>query len=225
MKCAISAGNIVAPLRQGRHAHRHHIQAVIKVLAEASAVGLGAQVARGRADHPRIHLHARRAAHAREGLVDQDAQDFALGLQRHVRHFVQIKRAVMRQLEQADLARPSPCSSPNNSASMRVGRHGGAVDGDKGVAGAARMAHGSGARPLPCPNPAGRKSGRGCWSGRSCRSGRAAGRWPRTHPPVSPSSPALSFSSCTSRFSRAASSARSTTCSRRSALNGFSMKS
>jgi hypothetical protein len=44
-------------------------------------------------------------------------------------------------------------------------------------------------------------------------------------PTNSASSPARSFNSCTSRRSRAASSARSATCTSLSALNGFSMKS
>ena len=60
MKWVISSGNVVAPFRQRRHAHRHDIEAVIEILAEAAGFGLGAQIAGGGADHPRIHLHPRR---------------------------------------------------------------------------------------------------------------------------------------------------------------------
>ena len=50
-------GDVLAPLRQARHAHRHHVQAVEQVLAEAARGDLLAQVARGRGDHPHVDLH------------------------------------------------------------------------------------------------------------------------------------------------------------------------
>ena len=105
MKWPTSTRNVVAPLGQRGHAHRHHVQAVIEIFAEAAGFDLGAQIARGGGDHARIDLHARLAADAGEGLVDQHAQDLALRLQRHVGDFVEIERAVMREFEQAGLAR------------------------------------------------------------------------------------------------------------------------
>ena len=50
-------GDVLAPLGQARHAHRHHVQAVEQVLAEAARGDLLAQVARGRGDHAHVHLH------------------------------------------------------------------------------------------------------------------------------------------------------------------------
>ena len=100
-------GNVLAPLGQPRHAHRHHVQAVEQVLAEAAGGDLLAQVARGRGDHPHVHLHVGVAADPAEALVDQDAQDPALALPRHVGHFVEVERAAVGALEDADLARPA----------------------------------------------------------------------------------------------------------------------
>ena len=137
-KVADKNRDIVAAFGQRRDAHRHHVQAVIQVFAEAARFGFLAQVARGRTDHPRIHLHPGLAADAREGLVDQYAQNLALGFQRHVGHFVQIQGTVMRQLEQAGLARSLRAFHAEQLGLEPVRLHRGAVDGDKGVAGAAR---------------------------------------------------------------------------------------
>ena len=59
-----------------------------------------------------------------EGLIDQHAQDLALGLARHVGDLVDEQRAAMGLLERADLAAVrcrSPPSTPNSSTSMRSG--------------------------------------------------------------------------------------------------------
>ena len=172
-----------------------------------------------------IDLHARRAADAREGLVDQHAQDLALRLQRHVGDFVQIERAVMRQFEQAGLARPVAALHAEQFGLDPVGRHGGAVDGDKGVAGAARTG-----MDQPRRHFLARAGGTGdqhaAVGGRDLvdqlaqlGDGRGLADQLALVAGLAASAPALR--AC----SRAASSARSTTCSSRSALNGFSMKS
>ena len=62
------------------------------------------KIAAGRGDDPHVDMDARRAADALEILVDEDAQDFALRLPRHVGDFVDIERAAMGLLERADLA-------------------------------------------------------------------------------------------------------------------------
>ena len=132
--------NVIAAFGQRGDAHRHHIQAMIQVFAETPGFSLGAQVARGGADHPRIDLHAHLSAHACKSLVDQHAQDLALRFQRHVGDFVEIERAVVGKLEQAGLARALVRFHAKQFRFQPVGLHGGAVDGDKSVAGAARAA-------------------------------------------------------------------------------------
>ena len=103
-------------------------------------------------------------------------KDLALGLQRHVGDFVQIQRAVMRQLEQAGLAGRSPLSTPNNSASSRSGAMVAQLIATKALPARRERAWISRAA-LPCPNRRARRSARGCWWGRSCRSAPATGRW------------------------------------------------
>ncbi|MNE84692.1 hypothetical protein D3C80_1816240 [compost metagenome] len=66
-------GDVLAPLRQRRHADRHHVQAMEQVLAESALDDLGAQVARGRGDDPNVHLDVLLAADAAEALFDQHA--------------------------------------------------------------------------------------------------------------------------------------------------------
>ena len=78
------------------------------------------------------------AADAGEGLIDQHAQDLALRLQRHVRHFVEIERAVVCEFEQADLARAIAAFDAEQFGLDPVGLHRGAIDRDEGVAGATR---------------------------------------------------------------------------------------
>ncbi len=97
-------GNVLAPLRQRRHADRHHRQAMIEVLAETALGDLGFEVARGRRHDADVDADLGGAADALEGLVDQHAQDLALRLARHVGDFVDEQRAAMRLLQRAGLA-------------------------------------------------------------------------------------------------------------------------
>src|SRR5262249_26098372 len=97
-------GDIVAPLRERGHAYRHHIEAMIEVLAEPSGLALLSKIARRGRDHPHVYLHARRSADALECLVDQDAKDLALRLERHVGDFIEEQRAAMGELQEPDLA-------------------------------------------------------------------------------------------------------------------------
>ena len=130
-------GDIVAPFGQRGNTHRHDIEAVIQIFAEPPGFGFDSQVAGGGAEYARIHLHPVGAADAGEGLVNQHAQNLALGFQRHVGNFIQIERAVMRQFEQAGLARALGIFHAEQFHLDALRRHGGAVDGDKGVARAA----------------------------------------------------------------------------------------
>ncbi len=64
-----------------------------------------AQVAGGRGDHAHVDLHVGVAADPPEALLDQHAQDAALGLARHVGDLVEEEGAAVGLFEDADLAR------------------------------------------------------------------------------------------------------------------------
>ena len=103
-------GNVLAPLAQRREAHRHDVEPVEQILAEAPGGDLLRQVARGRRKHPHVDLDRPLAADPVIALVGQHAQDLALGGQRHVGDLVEEQGAAMRLLEQARAA-PTPSAS------------------------------------------------------------------------------------------------------------------
>ena len=63
------------------------------------------QVARGGGDHAHIDMDAGRAFDTRKILVDQHAQDFRLGVARHVGDLVDVERAAVGFLQRAGFAR------------------------------------------------------------------------------------------------------------------------
>ena len=133
--------NVLAALRQRRHADRHDRQAVIEILAEFAGGDLRLDVARGRRNDAHVHRDLGAAADALKGLVDQHAQDLVLRLPRHVGDFVDEQRAAMGLLERADLAASEPfdCSTPNNSTSIRSGVIAAALMTTNGPLGARRQ--------------------------------------------------------------------------------------
>src|SRR5258708_2007774 len=98
---------------------------MIEVLTECAGRDVGAPV-------------PRRAAHARKRLIDHDAQDLALGFYRHVGDFVEIERAVVRELEESGFARAVAVLDAEEFAFDPRGLHRGAIDGDERTSGAAR---------------------------------------------------------------------------------------
>src|SRR5712692_1135737 len=133
-------GNVLAPLGERGHAHRHDGKPVIEVLAEFSRRDLGLDVARGRGHDAHVDRDLGAAADALEGLVDQHAQDLVLRLARHVADLVDEKRAAMRLLERADLAglRPVRLLDAEELDLHALGRDGSRVDDDERRAVAAR---------------------------------------------------------------------------------------
>ena len=104
-----------------------------------SAMARG-KIARGRGNHPHIDMDAGGPVHTRKILVDQHAQDFRLGVARHVGHFVDIERAAMRLLERAGFARtPVPRLDPKKLGLHGLGGDGRRIDDHK----RARRARGS----------------------------------------------------------------------------------
>ena len=82
-------GNVLAPLAQRRNPHRHDVQPVIEVLAEAPGGDFLGKVARRRRQHPDIDLDRPLPADPVIALVGQHAQDLGLGGQRHVGDLVE----------------------------------------------------------------------------------------------------------------------------------------
>ncbi len=97
--------DILAPLDQGRHAQRNHVEPMVQVLPEAGRRHLPLKVAAGGRNDAHVHGHLRAAAHALEFLLDEHAQQLALRIDGHVGHLVDIERAVMRLFEGADFPR------------------------------------------------------------------------------------------------------------------------
>ena len=94
-------GDVLAPLAQRRKAHRHDVEAVEEVLAEAPGGDLVLQVARRRRKHAHVDLDRPLAADPVIALVGEHAQDLRLRRQRHVGDLVEEQGAAVRMFEQA----------------------------------------------------------------------------------------------------------------------------
>ena len=94
-------GHVLAPFRQRWQPHRHDVQAVIKILAEAAGGDFSGQIATGGRNHPHVHPHPARTAHTLEHLFGEHAQDLGLGRHRHVGYVIQEQGTAMRLFEQA----------------------------------------------------------------------------------------------------------------------------
>src|SRR5688500_17960980 len=220
--------DIVPPLAQRRHPHRHHVQAIEQVLPELAVGHLRLQVAAGGGDHPDVDIDLGLATDPLEGLLLQHPYDPALRLERHVATSSSSSVplwACSRKPTLETLSRPSPLRSvPNSSISRRSGCMVAQLSSTNGRS--ARLdlrCNRRAATSLPLPGgpenstrlPVGatRSIAWRSWVIAAERPSRSAGP------------PTRARSSSFSRRSRAFSSARSRVTSRRSALNGFSMKS
>ena len=133
-------GDVLAPLGETRHAQRHHVQAVIEILAEAPLAHVALEVAAGRGDDAHVDGDLLGAAEAQELLLDEHAQHLALRLERHVGDLVDVERAAVRFLERADLARAARAVLGAEQLLLDpVGRHGGGVEHDEGAVRAMRL--------------------------------------------------------------------------------------
>jgi hypothetical protein len=85
--------------------NRHHVEAVVKVLAESPFAHRALEVAvRGR-ENAHIHLNRLGSAHAFECLLLEHAQDLRLNAERDVADFVEQDGAAVGSLDHAELAR------------------------------------------------------------------------------------------------------------------------
>ena len=90
----------------------------------------------GRGDDAHVDLDPLGAAYALELLVDEHAQDLALGFARHVAHLVEVEDATMRLLQRADLAVAAVRFRAEKLDLHPLGRDGGSVERDERPAGA-----------------------------------------------------------------------------------------
>src|SRR6266542_2535184 len=96
--------NVLAPIAERREPHRHDVQPVEQVLAEAPGAHLGGEVLVRRGDDPDVHLDRLRPAEPLHDAVLQHAQELHLDRRRHLPHLVEEQRAAMGAFEAALLA-------------------------------------------------------------------------------------------------------------------------
>ena len=216
-------GNVLAPFGEARHAQRHHVEAVIEILAEAALLHLALEVAAGGRDDAHVDRDLLRPAEAQELLLDKHPQHLALRLERHVGDFVDVKRAAVRFFQRADLARPAGAILGAEQLFLdAVRRHGRGVEHDEGPIRAMRFQVDHARRQFLAR--ARRAADEDAAVGRRHAIEAAAQLVDRRRlADHLRETVERSRSSLTSRFSLEASSARSVTSTRRSALNGFSM--
>ena len=91
--------DVLDALAQGLHVQREHVEAVVEVLAEASARDLGGEVAVGRGQHAHVDLERGRAADALEFLFLEHAQELGLHSGGHFSDLIQQEGSAVGQLE------------------------------------------------------------------------------------------------------------------------------
>ena len=185
-----------------------------------------AKIPAGRRDDAHVDRDARGAADALKVLIDQHTQDFRLRLARHVGDLVEIKRAAVRLLERADPGgRIGACLDPEQFGFHPFRRHRRRVDDDEGPVGARRAFVDEPAPPAPCPSRRRPEMRTRELAGPSFSMIRLRLTTADDDPTIRLTEPPRARSSLTSRLRREVSNARSAIRIRRSALNGFSMKS
>src|SRR5437016_8552570 len=127
--------NVLAPLAQRRELERHHLQAIVEVLAEAPLLDGSRQLAVGRRDDAHVDGPPHRAAHRPYLVLLEDAQELRLERRRDVADLVQENRAAVGLREVpgcvADRAGESAAHVPEELAlEQRLGWRA-AVDGQE----------------------------------------------------------------------------------------------
>ena len=74
---------------------RHHTEAVIEIFTKQLGSNHRRQITRRRGDDAHINFDFLATAQTMERLIDENPQDLALGFQRHVTDFINVKCAAM----------------------------------------------------------------------------------------------------------------------------------
>ena len=96
---ANEVGNVRRALAQGRHPQRHHIQAVIQVLAKQPLLDQAAQVVVGCGDNANVGLDRRTAADGRVLTLLKHTKQAGLRFEGHVADLIEKQGAVLGLLE------------------------------------------------------------------------------------------------------------------------------
>ena len=96
---------VLAPLAQRRQVHGDHVQPVVEVGAEGAVLDGRRQVAVGGGDDAHVDAQRTLAADAQELARLEHAQELRLGGRSHLADLVEEERALVRQLELAELLR------------------------------------------------------------------------------------------------------------------------
>ena len=101
MKCCDEQRDVAACARAAAAAHRHDVEPVEQILAEAAARDLLLEVAVGRGDEAHVDVDRLDAADALELALLQRAQQLDLHLDRDLADLVEEQRAAVGELEAA----------------------------------------------------------------------------------------------------------------------------
>jgi hypothetical protein len=147
-------GHVLAPVAQGRHAHFHHLQAVVEIAAEAPGGDFGDQVAVGGGHHAHIHRHFLSEPTGRTLRSSSTRSSLACTGQRQLGDLVEEQGAAARVEEQAFAvpdAAPvkAPLTWPKSSDSMISSAIAAQLIGTKGPASRPRCAGSCGAASAP----------------------------------------------------------------------------
>ncbi len=91
--------NVIAALAQRGDGERKHVEAVVKIFAEASRRHFLAQATVGRREDPDVERYGSPTAEALNLALLQNAQQLRLQRQRHLRHLIEQQGAALRLLE------------------------------------------------------------------------------------------------------------------------------
>ncbi len=90
---------------EGRDLQGHHVEPVVEVLAEATLLYLGDQLAIGRGEDPDVHRNVARPAHPTHDLRVEELEELRLEGQGKLADLIQEDRAALGRFEESDTGR------------------------------------------------------------------------------------------------------------------------
>ena len=134
-KVSDQLGDVLAAFADRRQIDRDHVEAIIKILAEPSALDLVEKVAIAGGDHPGIDADCLRIADALELVLLEHAQELHLQFRHRGVDFIEKNGAGVGGLEAAGAVVDGPGERPSHVAEklalQQVLGHGPAVDAHK----------------------------------------------------------------------------------------------
>ena len=106
--------DVARALAQRRQADRHHVQAVVEILAKGAGRDLLLQIAVGRGDQPHVDADRLDAAHALELALLQGAQQLHLHLDGDRADLVEEQRAAVASSKRPGFEPTAPVKAPRS---------------------------------------------------------------------------------------------------------------